>query len=83
MCKHSVVKAQEITPNNYLIYGSCSKRIFYLFSIIHYYYYFDYYDHHPNSLALVNVILTIHQGTEPYPMAKGPLTHSSPFQHLP
>ena len=46
---------------------------------IYYYYYFDYYDHLPNSLALVNVILTIHQGTEPYPIAKDPLAHSISF----
>ena len=54
-------------------------------NIHYYYYYFDYYDHLPNSLALVNVILAIHQGTEPYPIAKYPwlIPSPSPFQHLP
>ena len=29
-----------------------------------------------NALALVDVIMILHQGSKPHPMAKGPLDHS-------
>ena len=51
----------------------------------HYYYCYYYYnhhhhhDHHVNELAMVDVIQTLHQRSEPYPMAKGPLGHSFSF----
>ena len=44
-----------------------------LYKCCYYYYYYYYYYYKRNALALLDVATTLHQESQPWTMAKGPL----------